>query len=939
MNSKRIVSVLALFLLASFAAGASEIFGRVAGYVYDPTGAALSEVPLTISGPALQQPMSRTSGDDGRYEFGNLPPGGDYVIEVEVPGFTPVRETGILVQLGQTTPIDIRLSVITETQAVATYEIHEKVNPILNPDSAQVVSVISSEKAAESPVFHQVENMVDQAVGVNGFGSTPSTRGGLGRYTKIYVDGMDTTDIARGGITAPMNFDAVENFEFITGSMDAQYNSLGAVTNVVTKNGSNKFTYDVNLTLSPNFATIKNSFPASNPGFFGNYVNSPVPLPNRSFYSPVVNVGGPIVDDKLWFFASYQQNFFVGDSPISIFGDKYNRPNASTSTLGRFKLTWQAAENDRVSAAFNLDRNVVNNNIGFGGNGSGVTDDAENKIHRGGEFFIVNYDHNFSDNVLYQLQTGTTYEGSNLDPIHNDYTTPGHTDFNAGLSQLNMTSAWNHEDKWRFQFDNSLSWKLKGAGTHQMKAGVQYSWMVDDSLTGVPGNVRYQDQNTSPGNFCDETNPATFQYCSKKLTFVGNQANGDLLTTAHVSNIGTFIQDRWTVNRQLTLVPGFRVDIGKLYGNDGNLLTNQVGVGPRLSATYDIFADRKHLLVAHYGRSNDVGNVFIAQHLNPSLQTYTATFNNTTKAFPDCVNAFDPNLCFISGGANGRTLAPHQAAPHIDEVAAGYHFEPAEMTVLGIDLNFRRYANLWEDQEINAIYDATGTRIIGGQNGVKQSILQGVTPGAAYRDYKSIDVWIQGQPGPWDILASYTLSFNTGTVSDYFDGYLSNPRFDPFYEGPLPDDRRHVIKATVSYHTTWGMTFGSTFAYHSGNPMWESFTNTGDANNRFRSPRGTGFPVSSINQQPDFNDPTSWANLTNPEEFNIGLLARYNLGQPLGLEKQKAEITFYMVNVTDTSEAQGYNTSWSPTATRNTFGDSGFHASAMQGEVILRFRN
>jgi hypothetical protein len=472
-----------------------------------------------------------------------------------------------------------------------------------------------------------------------------------------------------------------------------------------------------------------------------------------------------------------------------------------------------------------------------------------------------------------------------------------------------------------------------------MKAGVQFSWMVDSLTTGVPGNTRYTDQNTVPGKYCVEADPTTFQFCSKRAVYVGNQADGSLGSMAHVSNTGAFIQDRWTVNRQLTLVPGIRLDVGKLYGMNG-FLTNQVGIGPRLSLTYDLFADRKHLIVAHYGRSNDVGNVFIAQHLNPSLAVYTSKFNNTTGAFTDCVNAYDPAFCTLAGGPNGRTIAPHQAAPHTDEIAAGYHFEAAELTVMGIDLNYRRYANLWADQEINAVYDSTGTRIVGGLNGKKQSILQGVTPGSAYRDYKSVDVWVQGTPGPWDLNLSYTLSFTTGTVADYFDGYLQNPRFDPFYEGNIPDDRRHVIKASVSYHTTWGMTFGGVFGFHSGNPVWESFTNNGDSTtSRYRTPRGAGFPVNPSTNQPDFNDPASWASLLNPDQLNLGVLARYNLGQVLGLKEQKAEITFYMVNVTDTAEAQSLNGSFSPSASRNVFGYAGSHASPLQGEVILRFRN
>jgi hypothetical protein len=240
---------LALMLLALVATlpvpalAAGQNYGRLAGYVYDPTGAALAEVPLTVSGPAMQQPQSRTSGEDGRFEFDTLPPGEEYVLEVKVEGFTPIKRKGIVIRLGQTTPLDVKLEVLTETQAVATYEIVEKVNPIINPESAQMGAVMTAEKAEMTPIFTQAQAVPQLVAGV-GQGSTPSLRGGLTRYGKFFIDGMDTTDVAEGSISAPITYYAAENFEVITGGLDAQYNSLGLVQNVVTKSGSNKFTRD-----------------------------------------------------------------------------------------------------------------------------------------------------------------------------------------------------------------------------------------------------------------------------------------------------------------------------------------------------------------------------------------------------------------------------------------------------------------------------------------------------------------------------------------------------------------------------------------------------------------------------------------------------------------------------------------------------------------------
>lgn len=944
---QRLARPFALLALAVLFAGVSrranaagEIFGRVAGYIYDPTGEALSEVPLTISGSSLQQSVSRTTGDDGRYEFSNLPPGEDYSIEINVPGFTPIRQTGIKVRLGQTTSADVNLTVMTETTATATYQIIEKVNPVINPDSAQSVAIITAEKAAQTPIFHQVEGMAQQVAGV-GPGNRPSTRGGLARHGRFYVDGMDTTDVTDGSITAPMNFDAVENFEIITGGMDAQYNSMGAITNVVTKNGGNEFKIDTSVTLNPTWMSAKPSFPGNNPAYFESYVNNATPGPQTSFYSPVLNFSGPLMKDKLWFYASYQQNFSDKESPVSVLGQSSNRPTVVTTTLGRVKLTWQATQADRISLGFNLDHNVINNSVG----NASVTDSAEQRINRGGNFVIVNYDHSFTDSVLFQLQTGVTYKQSNTDPIASDYTTVGHFDLSQRINQFNGGTLGSgqgnylHETKWRMQLDPSVSWKMKAAGTHQFKAGVQYSWLIDKQNTGVSGDQTYTDR----GGVCDPNNLAgTASFCFTRTDYVGNtfengRLTSNLGTRAYVSDIGAFIQDRWTINRQLTIIPGFRVDVGKLYGDNGALITNLSGVGPRLSLTYDVLGDRKSLITAHAGRSNDVGNIFIAQHGNPAIQSYTATFNTANNAFPNCVaNPTGPG-CTSAGGSSGRSIVFGSTAPHVDEVALGFHQEAAEETVLGIDLDYRYYGNMWTDQEVNRIWDASGSRVLGYVNGVSQSIIRSSTPDSAYRQYEGMDLWVQGTPGRWDLLASYTLAFNQGTVADYFDGYQTNPRMTQFFDGNTPDDRRHTVKGSVSYRTTFGLDLGIRLQYRTGSPLWESFSNPNDGSKNYKSPRGSGVPINSATNAPDFNDPSTFTQLRNPELFNIDLQARYNLGQLFHLKEQRLETILLVVNSLDNPNASSLFDSY--TRTNNRFGYAQFHNSPLQAELLIRFRN
>jgi len=962
---------LALLAAAAFlaalpqAALAAGLSGRISGYVYDPTNSALSEVPLTLSSPSAQPvPVQRTTGEDGKFEFDNLPPAEDYVIEVNVPGFTPIKQTNIKVRLGQTTTSDVRLTVQTESQAVATYQIVEKVNPVLNPDSAQAGAVLSAEKVATTPIFHQAEGMAQQVAGTSGTSDGSgriATRGGLRRYTKFYVDGLDTTDITDSGITSPINFDAVENFEILTGGMDAQYNSMGIVTNAVTKNGSNEWKYDVSLTAQPSFTAAKNKFPANQATAFGLYYNNPINGPDTTFYSPVVNIGGPIVKDYLWFFASYQQNFSGRENAVSVDGIQSNRNRQTTTSLGRFKLTWQPTVRDRVTAAFSIDRNIINNQQGD----STVSQDAESKLHRGGEWFVFNYDHNFSDNVLFQIQSGFTYKASDTDPIFDDFNTASHFDIDSRTTRFNNESLsasiqgnFVHESKYRFQFDPMLSWKLKFFGTHQMKAGFQFAYMYDKQTTGVSGNERFTDfgvipdptvnsgdPNRTHGLGCDPNNPVTFSTCDFRARFYDSNGQAQPLTTrAWARTYGMFIQDRWTVNKQLTIIPGIRMDIGRLQGEQGLITTPLVGFGPRLSATFDLFADRRTLLVAHYGRSNDVGNIFVAQHGNPALYSISARWNNTTKAFPDCPidpqqNTFGTN-CQYTGGASGRSFAAGQKPPFVDEVTAGIHHEVVPETVIGLDVTYRHYGNMWADEEINRIWDATGTKIVGYVNPALtgQSVFRTVARSDAYRSYQGMDLWVQGTPGRWDLLASYTLSFNQGTVGDYFDGYLNNSRMTQFYDGYTGDDRRHTIKGSVTYRTTFGLDLGMRMRYFTGAADWESFTNPGDSTQRiYRSPRGTGIPNATGTQVPNFNDPNSWAELRDPTTFIIDLQARYNLSQALQFKQAKAEIMLLVVNVLNDSTSQTLFDSYA--ATNNRFTLTNFHQSALSAELMLRFRN
>lgn len=935
--------LLALALLPMAAQAAGENYGRIAGYVYDPTGAPLAEVPLTVSGPALQQPQQRTSDETGRFEFGLLPPGEGYVLEVKVEGFATLRKTGLIVRLGQTLPVDMRLEVLTETEATATYEIVEKVNPILNPASAQTGAIMTAEKAAATPIFNQVQTVQQLVAGV-GPGNRPSSRGGLARYGRFYVDGMDTTDVTDGSITSPLNYYAVENFETITGGLDAQYNALGMVANLVTKTGSNRFTYDVSLIASPAFANAPNKFPTNQPSFAGGFTQNESPTAVTNFYSPIVNFGGPLIKDRLWFHVSGQLNLSNRETPLTVPGSgQENRPTDTQTRLAQLKVTWQPTDQDRLSVAFNYDNNVISNSIAS----ASVTRQAEQRIDRGGYFLIFNYDHSFNEDLLFQLSAGTTlkqtYFGPQVDSedishVDNDLRL---TQFNAGSISRDRPGNFFQEFKSRFQFDPTLTFKVK---QHQMKGGLQLGYLAGSERNWITegresdGSLVYR-RYIDRGGVCDPLDSSTFRFCSQRIDFYNTDLEqAPQVTGASVLTLGAFFQDRWTVSRQLTLVGGLRLDMGRLLGNNGQFITNLVGLGPRVSATYDLFNDRKTLLKAHYGRSNDIGDLFVAQRANPTLIQVTSSFDRNANRFPDCAPFSSETGCATQGGLSERTFARTHTPPSVDEVSMGLHHEVAEGMVLGADATYRRYSNMWVDEELNRVWDPTGTRIIGYRNGEPRTVLQVSTSDKAWREYRGLDLWVQGRNGPWDVLGSYTLGFNHGTVGDYFDTFGVNPRMQYFFEGPVADDIRHFFKGAVNYITSFGLDFGVRMQYLTGRPMWMTATNPGDSTQfLYRSPRGTGYAINPSTGLPDFNNPATVVELRQPDLFQIDAQARYDLGRALNTP-YKLELTLLVINVLNNTEITTLSDRFT-TARNTTYGTASFRNRPLQAELLLRWRN
>lgn len=909
-----------LCLLPQKAAAIGELGGSIGGFVtVKGSNLGLAGVPLTIrSKELIGGPQDTASADDGSYVFQNLPPG-TYEVEVKLEGFAPIKQINIQVNAGQRASVDLALAPASSPEMNEKTTIIEKVNPVLNPQSAAAVTPVSNRTLTSSPSFRQEKGVAQYTAGVNSGGDRAVVRGGLGRFNRYFIDGLDVTDITLGAFgtsSALINSDSVEQFVVSVGAMDAEYNSLGLVQNMVTRSGGNKFIFDASVIVQPPFFASTTRYPSNTPLQNDKLLYDNRPLPDRSFYSASVNFGGPIVKDRLWFWTNFQFNYNrltlnINEQKWYGLSEPYDRYQDQVLYLGRVKLTWQATKTTRVTLSYSLDFNDIVNAFTSsyinGANPQNLAPEAERRLKRGGHWVGLLVDSALTDRLLLQLQTGVFYKNLLEDSIH---TIDGRPDRLTAAHQLETSDAatnnflylnsnrpWDDQSKWSAQFAPTLLYTARGlGGEHNIKGGMQLTYMHFRKNTGIAGGKSYIDY--LPGLPCDADSkntgdPRTYASCNQLTEYPmstpsGNQPGEGFTTTAQAMNLGFFIQDRYTLKRWLTIVPGMRVDVGMLYDTNGTRLQTLVGFGPRLSLIYDLFHDHTTLLMAHYGRHNDVGNAGVADAGNPGALSTRYSFDPSLKRFAKPIT---------SGGPGSQSFATdlNLAPPSLDEISAGIHREIVAQTVVGIDYTYRLYSNFWVNEEVNQIWDPAGQRVVGYADSEhkNQRLFVADTASNARRVYHGLDLWVRGNPGHFDLLASYTLAFLNGTVGDFFEtaGYKYNPRLEPLFYGPVAGAPRHYLKGLISYGFDFGLTIGTRLQFASGAPLWKQFRSPEDRTySLYRSTRGSDTGTRA-------NDPTTWAEFNMPNTLTMDLQVAYNLKKLTGQNIDVIAMIFNLLNL------------------------------------------
>ncbi len=302
-----------LLLLASALLLSQGNLGRIQGTVTDQTGAPVPGVTVTIIDVDRGVERTLTTDTAGEYDAPSLVPGNKRV-RAQITGFKVSEQTAIKLEVGQ----DLRADVVLQPG-----EISEKIEvtatpPTIDTTNAELGGTIENKVINDLPLNgRNFENLLELRPGVTkypgGSGWSNSTNGGRPHDNFFMVDGIDSNDpwmaqsvmnavMAAGDAGTMLPIDAIDEFK-TNQNPGAEFGwKPGAIVNVGVKSGSNAFHGTGYAYGRDGNWDAADSSPAGR--------EPPPPLELEQYGG---SIGGPIIHNKLFFFANYEsQHYSVG---------------------------------------------------------------------------------------------------------------------------------------------------------------------------------------------------------------------------------------------------------------------------------------------------------------------------------------------------------------------------------------------------------------------------------------------------------------------------------------------------------------------------------------------------------------------------------------------------------------------------------------------------
>lgn len=558
----------------------------ISGTVFDQQKAVLPGVTVTVVNEATGQERTAVSEVDGRFTIATILPG-TYTVRAELQGFQTTTQQGLVVAVGQELSLDLtlRLAGVQESVTVTAEA------PLVEATASRIGVNISSQDIDNLPAFNRSQFSLMTTIP----GLVPALQPGAfegGQYSAngqattsnlFLVDGQFNNDSRLGGAQgtqARISLDSMAEYQVQTHQYGAEYGgSTGVVVNTVSRSGTNNvfgrvFEYYQGNSLQATDYFLKQAGeenPDSSSHVFGG------------------NIGGPIVQNKLFYFGNFEYtnqkqaanlNFPADAAPLATSYSNYTKFTGPNTYV---RLDYQAATNHRLRFSW-LREAILTQNDELEGD-LAILDASRHENDAGDIVLNFTVTSVLSNRATNEIRVGRVQESllqgprvifddnwkfigfGQLDPL-----TLGpqnsHPDYIAG----NRNTYAQNEVR-DFTIDDSLTFIKSAAGEHTVKVGANFMRNpLQPSGLGANFVGNYQFPTNAPFDpNSARTYPWRLQVAMGQVDFniVDYRASG-------------YISDKWAVSPNLTL------NIGVRYDWQDAVPETKDAFGPRFGFAYNV---------------------------------------------------------------------------------------------------------------------------------------------------------------------------------------------------------------------------------------------------------------------------------------------------------------------------------------------------------------
>ena len=752
-----------LLVVTSFVYSQSKETGALKGTVKLEDGSPVPGVMVKVDSDVIVGATKTTiTNETGNYRFVGLQPG-IYVLSATLEGFATAKQTGVKVSIGKTFTIDLTMTQGTITEEVVVVGKSALVDV---KDSSTASVEMTTEFLQNIPNSQFTADAVNMAPGIT---SDVAYGASDGTGVAYQIDGVDVSDPAGGTAWVFLDYNVVEEVSVSGIGAPAEYgNFSGVVFNTVTKSGTNQFKgYTEFLYQGKDWNSENSDDPAFAPG-------------KVKFYSIHLDVGGPIIKDKLSFFLS---GLYHRETE-QLSGTTYDRDYWQPKGFG--KLTWQPSTKTRINTFLEYD--VYN---GRGRDGSATTEEAATVRQESPEIVgSISMQHLFSDYTF--METKLAYFSGYYDLIPNAGSDiSGHYDYATGWATVNSIYFY-RGDRTRLQANASVTHHADDfiKGSHDFKFGAEFIGTTQRDQYGYTNGAYYGDWYGEP---------------YWRIEYEGYDIK------AKMNTFSLYAQDSWSIGDRLTINPGVRMDLswGGVDDLPGDEYKTKPAVAPRIGFTWDLFGDHSTAIKGHWGRYYEGAYIYTVTSLSTAKSDYKEYYwdgewvldyvypgGNTQYIMEDKLNQAYMDQWTIGIERElmkdlslGATYIQRKNFDHIAPLNIGGEYARMQYT----DETTGKTFNIWSQTNSRAdnLFLITNP---------KKGDMPWVefTP---YRKYTGIELLLNKRfSNKWQLMASYVYSKaegnfnNTQSSGAGYNSTFENPNNQINAEGTLSSDYTHMLK-------------------------------------------------------------------------------------------------------------------------------------------------